>query len=465
VAATSLPGPSAPAKASWVTSYLKGRRLQRGVGVASQLPASTPRRHRLEKAPSVAMGCCSSKPPHKQGAEGGGGGAASQPRAAAAAAEKQEAVEDGRVVNQYVLVRQIGSGTFGKVFLARTQDGGPPGRAAVKQMDMVFLRKRMRRTMMGHGGQEGADEMVKREIATMKKLNHPNVCSLLDVIDDHDSSTMYVVTEFLAGGSMEARRQDFPGGAIPTGELRTYFRQMVCGLNYLHEVVNIAHRDIKPENIMLDHEDTVRIIDFGTAQIFTLNADGSASDFTAKAAGTPAFYAPEMCDAEIDEYEMLPTDIWALGVTLYQLAYGRLPFRQQGLMLLMEEIERNEVEFPPLPGEAQASDASLTELMRSMLIKAVRDPKLSEEEAAAKSGGAYRTSCAQIMLDPWVTDRDSLSFTSEQLSCEKISVSTEDVNASVTRLSTRLDSVSSIKVSGWPYEVFWGVIWAAAMIW
>ena len=254
-------------------------------------------------------------------------------------------------VNQYVLVEQIGRGTFGTVWRAQTRSEGGEveGTFAVKRMDMMFLRKKMR-GQRARGG--GADEMVKREIATMKKLDHPNIARLVDVIEDGEpgaaSSTMYVVSEFLAHGSLEERRRSQPSGALPMDELRRVSRQMLAALNYLHTVVQIAHRDIKPENVMLDGEEVVKLIDFGTAEIFTMNPDGSPSDFTSKAAGTPAFYAPEMCSIDIDSYEMLPTDVWALGVTMYQLAYGALPFKETGLMQLMEEIDTKEVEYPEL---------------------------------------------------------------------------------------------------------------------
>jgi [calcium/calmodulin-dependent protein kinase] kinase len=152
---------------------------------------------------------------------------------------------------------------------------------------------------------------------------------------------------------MEEKRKSYPGQMVPPGELRGFFRNIVCGLNYLHQAVKIAHRDIKPENIMLDAANNVRIIDFGTAEIFTVNQDGTACDFTARQAGTPAFYAPEMCNADIDEFEMVPTDSWALGVTLYQLVYGKLPFEPSvpgpaGLMQLMDAIEGSEVSYPAM---------------------------------------------------------------------------------------------------------------------
>jgi serine/threonine protein kinase len=149
------------------------------------------------------MGCCGSKtgqptraePAAVDTADSSGG----LPPQVGGPAE-DEVVEDGRVLNRFELVRLVGQGTFGKVFLARTADGTPPGRVAVKQMDMMYLRKKMRGRPRDAPG-SGADEMVQREIATMKKLDHPNVQHLIDVINDDSTSTMFVVTDYLEGGT------------------------------------------------------------------------------------------------------------------------------------------------------------------------------------------------------------------------------------------------------------------------
>ena len=332
-------------------------------------------------------------------------------------------------VNQYAVVKEIGHGSFGKVLMVQTQDsaGKVNGTFAMKKMDMTFLRKKMRGSGFGGGGGGGADEMVKREIATMKKLHHPNIARLVDVVDDEESRTIYVVSEFLPGGSLEEYRAAKPGGVLPLGELRLVLRQVACALNYLHTVVQIAHRDIKPENIMLDAANVAKLIDFGTAEVFTTNDDGSAMDLTSKAAGTPAFYAPEMCSIDIDEYEMLPTDMWALGVTIYQMAYGALPFKETGLMQLMEEIEQAQIDFPPLPGRAAEDEdpEALLELLRGMLTK---DP-------------TARTDVEALMQDGWVTKRNSLRFSSQELSIGAIvEVTPSDVENSVL---PRLDGIVS----------------------
>jgi len=252
------------------------------------------------------------------------------------------------------------------------------------------------------------------------------VCHLIDVIDDVNTSTMYMVVDFLGGGSMEQLRMSHPGGRVPPSLLRTHFRQMVSGLNYLHQVVQIAHRDIKPDNVMLGSNGEVRIIDFGTAEIFIRDKDGTASDVTHKMAGTPAFYAPEMCDADIDEYEMLPTDLWALGVSLYQLFYGELPFKSTGLMQLMDEIDQSKVTYPPMDKTEDAED--LLKLVQGLLTKAPAD----------------RLACREVMQHPWVTARGKLTFSKRELTCKEITVSADDIERATSPLS--LSTVIHVKM-------------------
>jgi [calcium/calmodulin-dependent protein kinase] kinase len=378
------------------------------------------------------MGCCGSRTEGDADeydsilAEASAPASSRRPGPASAAAVPPPAAAPEVRVNQYLLVREIGHGSFGKVLMVQTHDpsGRVDGTFAMKKMDMVFLRKKMRRT----GG--GADEMVKREIATMKKLDHPNIARLVDVIDDEESRTMYVVSEYLPNGSLEEFRARQESGALALEELRGFVRQIVCALNYLHTNVQIAHRDIKPENIMLGPDNVAKLIDFGTAEVFTTNGDGSAMDLTSKSAGTPAFYAPEMCNIDIDEYEMLPTDVWALGVAVYQLAYGFLPYKETGLMQLMEEIDSKEIEYPPLlppqppqppqqparSSEVDDEEEALLDLLRSMLA---RDPN-------------ERVTTRALMGHQWVTKRNSLRFSAAELADgATIDVSPSDLEDSV----------------------------------
>lgn len=142
---------------------------------------------------------------------------------------------------------------------------------------------------------------------------------------------------------------------------RAAFRDTVLGLEYLH-FQNVIHRDIKPANLLMTAEGRVKISDFGVSYLGNgpreeSNEDQSESDAPehdeaielAKTVGTPAFYAPELCQTELDAetYKIdKAIDIWALGVTLYCLIYGRVPFHDQNQFFLMKRITDDEPYIP-----------------------------------------------------------------------------------------------------------------------
>jgi serine/threonine protein kinase len=100
----------------------------------------------------------------------------------------------------------------------------------------------------------------------------------------------------------------------------TYFRDMVSAVHYLHEVVGIVHRDLKPENMLLDDHDRIKITDFGCSLITDNHGDIEIKN----TAGSAYYFAPEICTGA--HYKGKKSDIWALGVSLYQLIYRKYPF-------------------------------------------------------------------------------------------------------------------------------------------
>ncbi|KIY44205.1 kinase-like protein [Fistulina hepatica ATCC 64428] len=189
-----------------------------------------------------------------------------------------------------------------------------------------------------------AETKIRKEIAIMKKLYHPNVVRLYEVIDDPLKTKIYMVMERLRGGEVLWTRNDRP--ILTVEQVRRIMRDVILGIQYLHHQ-GIIHRDIKPGNLLYsDDRRQVKIADFGVAHFshaLRLEAAGSDSlqntdpillDDTelSKRAGTPPFLAPEV----VYEYAEHSTngrpaitkaiDIWALGVTLYALLFGKLPF-------------------------------------------------------------------------------------------------------------------------------------------
>lgn len=100
----------------------------------------------------------------------------------------------------------------------------------------------------------------------------------------------------------------------------------------------IVHRDIKPDNCLITNDDTLKIVDFGVSEMFEKDSDMN----TAKSAGSPAFMPPELCVAKHGEVSGRAADIWSMGVTLYCLCYGRIPFEKTGMIELYDSIKNDE---------------------------------------------------------------------------------------------------------------------------
>lgn len=105
----------------------------------------------------------------------------------------------------------------------------------------------------------------------------------------------------------------------------------------------VVHRDIKPDNLLLTEDDVLKIVDFGVSEMFEKQSDMR----TAKSAGSPAFMPPELCVAKHGDISGKAADIWSMGVSLYCLRFGRIPFERPGVLELYDAIKNDQVEFMP----------------------------------------------------------------------------------------------------------------------
>eukprot|EP00271_Cylindrocystis_brebissonii_P007747 TRINITY_DN21415_c0_g1_i2.p1 TRINITY_DN21415_c0_g1~~TRINITY_DN21415_c0_g1_i2.p1 ORF type:complete len:461 (+),score=78.02 TRINITY_DN21415_c0_g1_i2:193-1575(+) len=265
--------------------------------------------------------------------------------------------EGHKMVNQYVRVRVLGSGSYGKVVLHKSLENGHL--YAIKICNKLRLRK------LRVAPSETALMDVMREVAILKQLDHPNVVTLVEVIDDPESNKLYLVLQYVEGGSLFEGTG--PAGGIGQERALRYFRDALAGLMYLHRH-NVVHGDIKPENLLLGADDHIVIADFGVSHM--LEDD---SDELRRSPGTPVYTAPECCSGVA--YHGKTADIWALGCTLYVCILSRYPFLGPTLPATYDKIVHEPLELP------EHLDQSLADLLRGLLQK---DPekRMSLEDAA-----------------------------------------------------------------------------------
>lgn len=200
--------------------------------------------------------------------------------------------------------------------------------------------------------------LIKEEIAIMKKLNHQNLVSLIEVLDDPNEDSLYMVLEMCKKGVVMKIGVEEPADPYDDESCRCWFRDLVLGIEYLH-AQGVVHRDIKPDNLLLTEDDVLKIVDFGVSEMFAKSSEMK----TAKSAGSPAFLPPELCVAKHGDVSGKAADIWSMGVTLYCLRFGRIPFEKTGVLELYESIKNDDPAF-----DSQCSD-DFKDLLRKMLEK------------------------------------------------------------------------------------------------
>ncbi|XP_053469590.1 MAP/microtubule affinity-regulating kinase 3 isoform X6 [Ictalurus furcatus] len=221
-------------------------------------------------------------------------------------------------VGNYRLLKTIGKGNFAKVKLARHILTGRE--VAIKIIDKTQLNPTSLQKLF-------------REVRIMKILNHPNIVKLFEVIETE--KTLYLVMEYASGG--EVFDYLVAHGRMKEKEARAKFRQIVSAVQYCHQK-HIVHRDLKAENLLLDADMNIKIADFGFSNEFTL---GNKLDTFC---GSPPYAAPELFQGK--KYDGPEVDVWSLGVILYTLVSGSLPFDGQNLKELRERVLRGKYRIP-----------------------------------------------------------------------------------------------------------------------
>ncbi|GMN47087.1 hypothetical protein TIFTF001_016264 [Ficus carica] len=210
-----------------------------------------------------------------------------------------------RRVGKYEVGRTIGEGTFAKVKFARNSETGEPVALKILDKEKVLKHKMA--------------EQIRREVATMKLIKHPNVVRLYEVMGS--KTKIFIVLEFVTGGELFDKIVNH--GRMREDEARRYFQQLINAVDYCHSR-GVYHRDLKPENLLLDAYGNLKVSDFGLSalsqQVRVLNDRG---------------------------YDGATADLWSCGVILFVLLAGYLPFDDSNLMNLYKKISAAEFTCPP----------------------------------------------------------------------------------------------------------------------
>ncbi|XP_040025136.2 calcium/calmodulin-dependent protein kinase kinase 1b [Gasterosteus aculeatus] len=319
-------------------------------------------------------------------------------------------------LNQYKLKKEIGKGSYGVVKLAYNEDSEQY--YAMKVVSKKRLMKQcgfLRRLPPQGSNTVFPLEKVYKEIAILKKLDHPNVVKLVEVLDDPDEDGLHMAFDLMKRGQVMEVPTDEP---FTEEQARFYFRDIVLGIEYLH-YHKIIHRDIKPSNLLLGDDGHVKIADFGVSNEF----EGTDA-LLSSTAGTPAFMAPEMMSEHGRRFSGKALDIWAMGVTLYCFVFGRCPFYDTCILSLHNKIKNKSVEFPETP----LISKELKELIERMLDK---NPET-------------RINIPEIKLHAWVTENGSNPLPLEEEHCTAVEVTEEEVQNSVTLIPS-LSAVILVK--------------------
>ncbi|XP_038625787.1 maternal embryonic leucine zipper kinase isoform X1 [Tachyglossus aculeatus] len=223
------------------------------------------------------------------------------------------------LLKYYELYETIGTGGFAKVKLARHVLTGE--KVAVKILDKLAL---------------GSDlPRIKIEIEAMKNLSHQHICRLYHVLES--SKKIFMVMEYCPGG--ELLDYIVSKARLSEAETRVFFRQILSAVAYVHSK-GYAHRDLKPENLLIDEDHNLKLIDFGLCA--KPKSDKDCHLHTC--CGSPAYAAPELIQGK--SYLGSEADVWSMGILLYALLCGFLPFDDDNVMVLYKKITKGKYVVP-----------------------------------------------------------------------------------------------------------------------
>jgi serine/threonine-protein kinase len=302
----------------------------------------------------------------------------------------------GTIVDQYKIIERIAAGGMGEVY-----------RAVDLELERDVAIKCVRPEL---SDLEEATKRFRAEARTLARLSHSNIATIYRFFAEGDR--LFLVMEFIDGkpfGEMIVGQ-----GFIPHDQAVGLVQEALTGLGYAHKN-NIVHRDIKPGNLMVDAEGTVKVLDFGIAHL----VGGTRLTRVGSVVGTPAYMAPEqILGKDIDQR----TDLYSIGVVLYEMLSGKLPYAANSDFELMRahleevprpmsELSKNEVPAPLQETVERALAKDTTERFQSAdefvqaLDNATHDRTVARAPPIADSASAATVAATDIPVPPDAHER------------------------------------------------------------
>jgi len=284
----------------------------------------------------------------------------------------------GQIIGKYKILSTIGSGGFGTVYLA--EDTWIDKKVALK---------------VPHKQTVDFGELL-REPRLLATLNHPNIVTILTA--EKQENVFFIVMEFVAGETIEtiiARE-----GAIELGRALDYICQICNAVDHAHRH-GVIHRDLRPSNVLVAENGLVKVADFGTSRFLEIAAHGNTI------IGSPPYMAPEQFHGKA----VFASDIYSLGVTMYQMLTGVLPYATPAPADL-ERLMRGELlsaprsKNPKIP--TPISDIVVKAMAPQIGARYQRASELLDDVLAARQGGSRRTARSTPAVESLTPDAEQM---------------------------------------------------------
>lgn len=265
-------------------------------------------------------------------------------------------------------------------------------------------------------------ERFEREVNVILKMNHPGIIKIINFLVD--SNFFFLIMEFVDGGTLLSQLS--APASVNENSMKPVFKQILETVQYIHSQ-GIAHRDLKLENVLYDTTGNIKIIDFGFSRF------ANPGQLFATPCGSPAYAAPEVLSGQ--NYDGKAADMWSLGVLLFGLVTGDLPWKTSNKMGVYQQILKGQLDFPP----------GLSVLCTDLISKLL-SPDPIERYTASESlkhpwlEGIDVSWNEPQGIQPSITER---TFHRMLSSCDDFTEPQQDAISALTKLTTRSRKLKS----------------------